>query len=92
MNVNFCPISADLIFVTAFFKTITGKKFLKTPLEEPRYIKVSKMLDLGEIGSNTEGGFTDSCEVKLPRARHESRGGREGIAPLIPKLITRWEV
>jgi hypothetical protein len=50
------------------------------------------MLDLREIGSSTEGGFTDSREIKSSRAQHEGTGGREGIAPLIPKLVTRWEV
>jgi len=50
------------------------------------------MLDLRETGSSTEGGFTDSREVKLSRERHERIGEREGIAPLIPKLVTRWEV
>lgn len=50
------------------------------------------MLDLGETGPSTEGGFTDSFEVKLSYARHESVGETEGIAPLIPKLVARWEV
>jgi hypothetical protein len=94
MNINVCSISAQLISVTVFFKTITGGGgiFKKTPLEKPRNIKVSKMLDLREIGSGTEGGFTDSCEVKLSRARHDRIWGRGGIVPLIPKRVTRWEV
>lgn len=74
MNVDVCPISAGVISVTTFSKTIMGKKFLKkkkkSPLDEPRNIKVSKMLDLKEIGSGTAGGFTDSCAVKLFRERH----------------------
>jgi hypothetical protein len=49
------------------------------------------MVDLGEIGSSTEGGFTDSCEVTLSRALHERIGGRKCIAPLIPQLVTRWK-
>ena len=48
------------------------------------------MLDLKEIGSDTEGGVTDSCAVKLSRARHDRIWGRGGIAPLLPKLVTRW--
>ena len=50
------------------------------------------MLDLREIGSGTEVGFTDSSKGKLSRARHEGIWGRGGIAPLIPKLVTRWGV
>jgi hypothetical protein len=50
------------------------------------------MLDLREIGSSTEGGFTDSRELKLSRERHERIGERVGISPPIPKLVTKWEV
>jgi len=46
------------------------------------------MLDLREIGSDTEGGFADLCAVKS-RARHDRIWGRECTGPLLPKLVTR---